>query len=190
MSSFPEIPANEAKQRLAQFRIVDVREPHEFGGPLGHIEGAELVPLAQVEAEAARFAGGRSLLLVCRSGGRSGRACEKLVVRGLDVTNLAGGMIGWNRAGLPVVEPRFASEVELCRSIEAWLAQLSGRERAAASADVTGWLRAAGASETAPTASALERVLEQAARALGGEKAPADLEMSLRAFRAALAAVR
>ncbi len=190
MSSYPEISANEAKQRLAQFRVVDVREPHEFGGPLGHIDGAELVPLAGVEAEAARFASGRPLLLVCRSGGRSGKACEKLAARGLDVTNLAGGMIGWNRVGLPVVEPRFASVAELCQSVVAWLAQLSGRDRAAAAADVASWLRAAGASEDAPTASALEHVLERASQALGGEKAPPDLEMSLRAFRAALAAAR
>jgi len=189
MSAYPEISANEAKQRLAHYRIVDVREPHEFDGPLGHIDGAELVPQGRIEAEADRLAG-RPLLLVCRSGARSGKACEKLAARGLDATNLAGGMIGWNRAGLPIVEPRFATVTDLCRSVVAWLAQLSGRDRAAAAADVAAWLREAGASDAAPTAPALERVLERAAAALGGEKPPADLEMSLAAFRAALARVR
>ena len=54
-------------------------------------------------AERAESLRGRSLLLVCRSGRRSAQACEALIALGVeDVTNLAGGMIAWNDAGLPV----------------------------------------------------------------------------------------
>jgi rhodanese-related sulfurtransferase len=48
-----EIDVGAARARLGDFRIVDVREPAGFEGPLGHIAGAERVPLggvADVEA--------------------------------------------------------------------------------------------------------------------------------------------
>ena len=91
--SFSELEAQAAAPHLNAYRIVDVREPEEFDGPLGHVPGSELIPLSRLpqSAEALR---GRPLLLVCRSGRRSGRACEVLTELGVgDVTNLAGGMI-------------------------------------------------------------------------------------------------
>jgi rhodanese-related sulfurtransferase len=43
--------------------------------------------------------------MVCRSGARSGRAAAALLGMGFtDVTNLTGGMLAWNAAGLPVVQ--------------------------------------------------------------------------------------
>jgi glyoxylase-like metal-dependent hydrolase (beta-lactamase superfamily II)/rhodanese-related sulfurtransferase len=99
---FAEIDVRAAAARLAEYRVVDVREPEEFTGPLGHVAGSELLPLAGV-AEQASALRGRPLLLVCRSGRRSGQVCETLIALGIqDVTNLAGGMIAWNDAGLPV----------------------------------------------------------------------------------------
>jgi rhodanese-related sulfurtransferase len=76
-------------------RIIDVREPHEFDGELGHLDGAELVPLATLEQAAQRWDRKTPMLIVCRSGGRSGRAVEAL--RGLGfacAVNLRGGMLG------------------------------------------------------------------------------------------------
>ena len=52
---YPELDAAAAAARLADFLVVDVREAGEFDGPLGHIAGAELVPLAQVRSAAARL---------------------------------------------------------------------------------------------------------------------------------------
>lgn len=102
--AYPEIASIEAFEHLADYRVIDVREEAELHGPLGFIEGAEHVPLATVEACASRLKGSRPLLLVCRSGARSGKACETLQTLGIaDVTNLAGGMIGWNEAGNPVL---------------------------------------------------------------------------------------
>lgn len=84
-------------------RIVDVREPHEYTGELGHIKQAELVPLAGVETAAKGWNKDQELVLVCRSGARSGRAAAMLATMGFGkVMNMVGGMIAWNEAGLPV----------------------------------------------------------------------------------------
>ena len=79
------------------YRIIDVREQTEFEGPLGHIPGSELIPLATLKDTAHSWKREQPLLLVCRSGFRSNVACE--VLKGmsfLDVTNLSGGIIAWN----------------------------------------------------------------------------------------------
>lgn len=80
--------------------LVDVREPDEWVA--GHAPGATHVPLAEVGDAAARFAG-QEVLTVCRSGGRSAKAAERLAQAGVKVRNVAGGMTSWAAAGLPVV---------------------------------------------------------------------------------------
>jgi rhodanese-related sulfurtransferase len=83
-------------------RVVDVREPVEFTGELGHIAEAELVPLGTVMDAAMKWDKSAPIILVCRSGARSGRAGEALVAMGFEhVTNMVGGMIAWNQEGLP-----------------------------------------------------------------------------------------
>jgi rhodanese-related sulfurtransferase len=82
-------------------RIVDVREPDELTGELGHIPGVEAVPLGTLGATAARWDRDADIVLVCRSGGRSARAAEALVAAGFRrVMNLAGGMLAYRAAGL------------------------------------------------------------------------------------------
>ncbi|HEY0714142.1 MAG TPA: rhodanese-like domain-containing protein [Polyangia bacterium] len=88
-------------------RIIDVREPHEWIGELGHIPGATLVPLATLEAAAAQWDRERPVVVVCRSGSRSTRAAVTLAALGFrQVRNLAGGMLAYKGAGLPVVRGR------------------------------------------------------------------------------------
>lgn len=83
-------------------RLIDVREPSEFTGELGHIPGAELVPLATVVDAAKDWDRDANLVLVCRSGARSSRAAEALARLGFkNLKNLRGGMIAYNAAGLP-----------------------------------------------------------------------------------------
>lgn len=85
-------------------RIIDVREPDEFEGVLGHIEGAELIPLGQLSAQAKTLPRDKPIITVCRAGGRSAQASVLLQNAGFDrVANLAGGMITWRANGLPVV---------------------------------------------------------------------------------------
>jgi sulfur dioxygenase len=76
--------------------VVDVREPDEFTGPLGHIQGAILIPLGQLAARTAEVPKDKPVVTVCRSGGRSAQATNILAKAGFDkVANLAGGMLRW-----------------------------------------------------------------------------------------------
>lgn len=79
--------------------LLDVREPEEWS--VGHAPSAQLVPLAELRAE--ELAAETPVIAVCRSGNRSGTAAERLARAGIDARNLAGGMIAWQQAGLPVV---------------------------------------------------------------------------------------
>ncbi len=82
-------------------RLIDVREPHEFVGELGHVPSATLVPLATVPAQAAAWDKGLEYLVICKSGGRSGQAAQALAQAGFrKVMNVVGGMLAWNQAGL------------------------------------------------------------------------------------------
>ncbi|HET7705637.1 MAG TPA: rhodanese-like domain-containing protein [Thermoanaerobaculia bacterium] len=84
--------------------IVDVREPSEFQE--GHIQGAKLAPLGSVEQGVEGIAKDREIVLVCRSGRRSGKAQELLTARGYTkLQNMEGGMLAWEKNGYPVVKP-------------------------------------------------------------------------------------
>ena len=80
--------------------IVDVREPSEW--EQGHIDGATLVPLATVPGNVDAFHGNPTYI-VCRSGNRSGQACNFLRDQGHAVVNVTGGMIAWSAAGFEIV---------------------------------------------------------------------------------------
>jgi rhodanese-related sulfurtransferase len=83
--------------------VIDVREPHEFVGELGHLPGALLVPIGTLPASAREWRKDEPVLMVCRSGARSARAAEILVEEGFEsVLNLEGGMIAVNAKKLPV----------------------------------------------------------------------------------------
>ena len=100
---FFEIPPEGAAPHLAAFRLIDVREPDEYVGPLAHVPGAELVPMGDVLAHAAGWDRTRPVLLICRSGARSGRVAAALAPMGYPhLYNLIGGMLVWNELGLPV----------------------------------------------------------------------------------------
>jgi rhodanese-related sulfurtransferase len=104
MSTLKLATPNDVDRLRTSFRVVDVREPVEFTGELGHIAEAELVPLGTVMEAAASWDKSAPIILVCRSGARSGRAGEALVAMGFEhVTNMVGGMIAWNQDGLPTV---------------------------------------------------------------------------------------
>jgi glyoxylase-like metal-dependent hydrolase (beta-lactamase superfamily II)/rhodanese-related sulfurtransferase len=102
------ISAAELAERLAGARpplILDVREPEEFVGDLGHIEGALLVPLDSLQQRLPKLAGyhERPVAVICRAGARSASACAILEHAGFaHVSNLTGGMLAWSEAGLPV----------------------------------------------------------------------------------------
>ena len=80
--------------------LLDVRQPEEFQG--GHINGARLIPLHELQSRMNELPKNQEIICVCRSGNRSATATRQLKAAGFDATNLNGGMIAWTRAGLPV----------------------------------------------------------------------------------------
>lgn len=83
--------------------ILDVREPDEFAGPMGHIPGAVLIPLGELADRAGELAVDRPIVTVCRAGGRSAQATVILRRAGREkVANLAGGMLRWRAQRYPV----------------------------------------------------------------------------------------
>jgi len=100
---FVNITPEELLSHLPAARVVDVREPSEFSGPLGHIPGAELAPLAQLTVRAAAWPKEHPVILVCRSGTRSARGAAELAQNGFrHVLNLRGGMEAYVAAWLPI----------------------------------------------------------------------------------------
>ncbi len=85
--------------------VLDVREPEEFRGELGHVAGSRLVPLRELPGRAGELEAfrDREIVAVCRAGVRSATAAAILTGLGFErVSNLEGGMLDWREAGLPV----------------------------------------------------------------------------------------
>lgn len=98
----PEVSVALVSSQRGAFRLIDVRELDEFTGPLSHIAGAELIPLATLATASAGWDRNAEIVLICRSGGRSGRAA--LTLEGLGfcrVASMAGGMMAWRAMMLP-----------------------------------------------------------------------------------------
>jgi len=92
--------------------LIDVRTPVEHAEV--HIDGARLVPLDALNPrEFATPCEGEPLYVICRSGSRAAKACEKLRAAGLDnVCSVEGGILAWEKAGLPVVRNRKVISLE------------------------------------------------------------------------------
>ena len=94
----PEVTAAWVRDHQQEARLVDVREPEELEGPLGAIEGAELVPLGGLAETARDWDREEPLVLFCRSGNRSGKAALALEELGFKrLASMRGGMIAWGR---------------------------------------------------------------------------------------------
>jgi rhodanese-related sulfurtransferase len=105
--SLPPVPISEVEvsalaERVAEGALViDVREPDEYVE--GHVPGAQLVPLATVPDHLDRFRTDGPTYVICRSGGRSMRACELAADEGYNVVNVTGGTGAWIASGRDVV---------------------------------------------------------------------------------------
>ena len=80
--------------------LLDVREPYEYAE--GHIDGARLLPLGELGRRLNELPQDREILVICRSGNRSGTATRQLLSAGFKAINLTGGMNGWRRSGFPI----------------------------------------------------------------------------------------
>lgn len=101
-AGFWEIEPAWVEEHAGEVRIVDVREPAEYAGPMGHIPGSLLIPLGELEDRAGDLPRDTPIVTVCRSGARSAQAVVILKRAGLEkVANLAGGMLRWRAQQLP-----------------------------------------------------------------------------------------
>ncbi len=99
----PEALAERLGAEKTGVQVLDVREPAEWSESLGRIDGARLLPLGELAARAGELDRSRPVVAVCRSGARSAQAAVLLARAGFaEVANLAGGMLRWRAAGLPV----------------------------------------------------------------------------------------
>jgi glyoxylase-like metal-dependent hydrolase (beta-lactamase superfamily II)/rhodanese-related sulfurtransferase len=91
-----EVQPQWLEEHLRDVQIVDVREPAEFNGPLGHVPGAKLLPLGSLGEASTQLSKERPVVTVCRSGARSAQATVLLGKAGFSkVANLSGGMLRW-----------------------------------------------------------------------------------------------
>ena len=111
-AALPTIDVREADRRRAEASprplVVDVREPNEFAAV--RLDDVVLMPMSSFAARFEELPRDRPLLVMCAAGSRSAAATAHLLRNGFtDVTNVAGGITEWARAGLPVrhgpVEP-------------------------------------------------------------------------------------
>lgn len=87
--------------------VLDVRETGEFDS--GHIPKAKHIPLGQLGKRLGELDKHKDkpVLVNCRSGARSSRACNTLKKAGFSaVYNLAGGIQAWERANLPLTKKK------------------------------------------------------------------------------------
>lgn len=81
--------------------LLDVRTPEEYEEL--HAPQAQLRPLGDLATWAPTLDPNKRYVVICRSGSRSMRASQQLVERGFtNITNVQGGMLDWERQGLPV----------------------------------------------------------------------------------------
>ncbi|MCK1998727.1 rhodanese-like domain-containing protein [Psychrobacillus psychrodurans] len=91
-----EMTAKEVEALINEVKllnIIDVREVDEVAE--GKIPGAINIPLGLVEFRMHELDKSKEYIIVCRSGGRSGRATQFLEDQGHKVINMQGGMLSW-----------------------------------------------------------------------------------------------
>ena len=100
------------RRRGDAINLIDVRTPAEYGEV--HVDFARNVPLDRLSPQdVAGLAGEGPVYFVCKSGGRSQKACEKMLAAGIErVVSVEGGTAACEAAGLPVVRGRKVMSLE------------------------------------------------------------------------------
>lgn len=93
METTPEVGVEEARNMLRSCVVLDVRRATEYAE--GHIEGALNIAHTRLLSRLEEVPRDKPILVHCRSGGRSARACALLQKHGFRATNLAGGFVAW-----------------------------------------------------------------------------------------------
>jgi len=114
-----EVQALLDKDKKGEFLLLDVRQPEEYEA--GHIPGAMLIPLGELEARQEELEQDKKIITYCRSGHRSMAAAIALCELGFkDVHHLEGGILNWlyeTISGVPEVRPELVTEAADVRDI-------------------------------------------------------------------------
>ncbi len=97
LATASEVSAEEAKRLAPDAFLLDVRRADEFRE--GHIPGATHIAHTRLAARLSEAPKDQTVLVNCRSGGRSARAVALLQRAGVKAINVAGGFTAWERAG-------------------------------------------------------------------------------------------
>jgi rhodanese-related sulfurtransferase len=101
-TTVPEIDPGSARRLVdGGAFLLDVREDEEWHA--GHSPDAVHVAMGTVAERIDQIPADRTVVCICRVGGRSGAVAGALAEAGYDVRNVEGGMLAWEAAGLPVV---------------------------------------------------------------------------------------
>lgn len=99
-ATFEDVTAGLAKGEIV---LVDIREPDEFVS--GHVPGAINLPLSRLTPAALPRPADKKVVIMCRSGNRSGKLVSMLPKVGReDIIDYSGSMIDWTRRGGPIVK--------------------------------------------------------------------------------------
>ncbi len=101
-SDVDDVDPSEVHKNSNLLKLIDVRQPEEFTGELGHVPFSELISLSNLTSKADSLPKDKSIVFICRSGARSAQAASYAKSIGYtNVYNMAGGMILWNELKLP-----------------------------------------------------------------------------------------
>ncbi|MEK6964365.1 MAG: rhodanese-like domain-containing protein [Nanoarchaeota archaeon] len=94
----PSLSVDDLKKKLdskTKIKILDVRNPDEL--QYGMILNYTQIPLPELEKRYKELDKKERYVVYCRTGGRSGQACEFLIQKGYKASNLAGGILAWKK---------------------------------------------------------------------------------------------
>ena len=99
------------RKEVDSIPLIDVRTPAEYGSV--HAEGAVNHPMESLNVDRLPFGKEDEIQVICQSGGRSMKVCQKLEAAGYsNVVNVEGGTSAWQASGLPVVEGKKMMSLE------------------------------------------------------------------------------
>lgn len=80
--------------------VLDVREPFEYAA--GHVPGAVSMAMRLVPLRMGEIPKDRDVFVICAAGNRSWQVCHFLNEHGIAATNVDGGTVAWQSAGLAI----------------------------------------------------------------------------------------
>lgn len=114
-----EIKAILNKDKKGEFLLLDVRQPEEYED--GHIPGATLIPLGELETRQGEIDRSKKIITYCRSGRRSMAAAITLCGLGFkDLHSMDGGITNWQYetiTGIPETRPELMTEAADIRDV-------------------------------------------------------------------------